>query len=141
MLDLRTAAYGAFLLRLTLGVAAFSHGLTKLLVFTPAGTVAFFGSLGYPAWLAWTVMLIETLGGLALIFGFYVRVVALVQIPILLGALMVHLPNGWMFANANGGWEYPLFWAAALAVLALTGPGAFAMRDVETIGVPSPCLA
>jgi putative oxidoreductase len=141
MLDLRTAAYGAFLLRLALGVAALSHGLTKLLVFTPAGTVAFFGSLGYPAWLAWTVMLAETLGGAALILGFYARVVALVQIPILLGSLMVHLPNGWMFANANGGWEYQLFWAAALAVLVLTGPGAFAVRDVEAVGAPSPRLA
>ena len=75
--------------------------------------------------------------GVALIFGFYARVVALVQILILLGALMVHLPNGWMFANANGGWEYPLFWASALVVLILTGPGAFAMRDVETVGVLS----
>ena len=83
-------------------------------MFTPAGTVGFFASLGYPAALAWAVMLIETLGGVALILGFYARVVALVQIPILLGAMLVHLPNGWMFANANGGWEYPLFWAAAL---------------------------
>ena len=58
------------------------------------------------------------------------RVVALVQIPILLGAMLVHLPNGWMFANANGGWEYPLFWAAALLALVLIGPGAYAMRDV-----------
>jgi putative oxidoreductase len=141
MIDLRTAAYGAFVLRVTLGVAALSHGLTKLLVFTPAGTVAFFGSLGYPAWLAWAVMLIEILGGVALLVGCYARVVALVQIPILLGAVMVHLPNGWMFAAPNGGWEYPLFWAAALLTLVLVGPGAFAMRDLDSLGTTSPRLA
>ena len=141
MIDLRTAAYGAFVLRVTLGVAALSHGLTKLLVFTPAGTVGFFGSLGYPAWLAWAVMLIEILGGVALLVGCYARIVALVQIPILLGAVMVHLPNGWMFAAPNGGWEYPLFWAAALLTLVLVGPGAFAMRDLDSLGTTSPRLA
>jgi putative oxidoreductase len=141
MIDLRTAAYGAFVLRVTLGVAALSHGLTKLLVFTPAGTVGFFGSLGYPAWLAWAVMLIEIIGGAALLVGCYARIVALVQIPILLGAVMVHLPNGWMFAAPNGGWEYPLFWAAALLTLVLVGPGAFAMRDLDSLGTTSPRLA
>jgi putative oxidoreductase len=139
MIDQRTAAYGALVLRVSLGLAALSHGLLKLLVFTPAGTVGFFASLGYPAALAWAVMLIETLGGIALILGLYARLVALIQIPILLGAMLVHLPNGWMFANANGGWEYPVFWAAALLALVLIGPGAHAMRDIE--GAPSPRLA
>ena len=48
MIDSRTAAYGALVLRVALGVLALSHGLTKLLVFTPAGTVGFFASLGLP---------------------------------------------------------------------------------------------
>jgi putative oxidoreductase len=133
MIDLRTADYGALVLRVALGVAALAHGLLKIFVFTPAGTVGFFASLGYPAALAWAVMAIEIVGGLALILGFYARVVALVQIPVLLGAALVHLPNGWLFANANGGWEYPVFWAAALAALVLIGPGAHALRDVAGV--------
>ena len=136
MIDDRTATYGALVLRVSLGVAALAHGLMKFLVFTPAGTVGFFASLGYPAALAWAVMLIETLGGVALILGFYARLVALIQIPILLGAMLVHLPNGWMFANTNGGWEYPLFWMAALLALALIGLGAHAVRDIEGAAVP-----
>ena len=92
MIDDRTATYGALVLRLSLGVAALAH-LMKLLVFSPARTVGFFASLGYPAALAWAVMLIETLGGVALILGFYARLVALIQIPILLGAMLVHLPR------------------------------------------------
>ena len=139
MIDLRTAEYGALVLRVALGVAALAHGLLKIFVFTPAGTVGFFASLGYPAALAWAVMAVEIVGGLALILGFYARVVALVQIPVLLGAALVHLPNGWLFANANGGWEYPVFWAAALAALVLIGPGAHALRDVA--GTPSARLA
>ena len=139
MIDHRTAEYGALVLRVALGIAALAHGLLKVFVFTPAGTVGFFESLGYPAALAWAVMAIEILGGIALILGFYARVVALVQIPVLLGAALVHLPNGWLFANANGGWEYPVFWAAALAALVLIGPGAHAMRDVA--GAPSARLA
>jgi len=46
-----------------------------------------------------------------------------------------------MFASPNGGWEYPLFWAAALVALALVGPGTWAMRDVESARVPMPGLA
>jgi putative oxidoreductase len=143
MIDTRTAEHGAFVLRVALGLAALSHGLLKLLVFTPAGTVGFFEALGYPAIAAYFVMLIETIGGLALIAGFYARIVALLQVPVLLGATLVHLPNGWMFASANGGWEYPLFWAAALVALVLLGPGAYAVREITPFGEParSPRLA
>ena len=82
MIDHRTAAYGLFVLRVALGVLALSHGLTKLLVFTPAGTVGFVGSLGYPAAAAWYAMVVETLGGVVLILGLYARVAALLQLPI-----------------------------------------------------------
>lgn len=138
MLDDRTAAYGAFVLRVTLGGAALAHGLLKLLVFGPAGTIGFFASLGYPAALAWLVILAETVGGLLLIGGVYARVVAAIQIPVLVGATMVHAPNGWLFSSPNGGWEYPAFWAAALLALVLLGPGAHAVRDV---GLARPATA
>ena len=130
MIDSRTAAYGALVLRVALGVLALSHGLTKLLVFTPAGTVGFFASLGYPAFVAWFAMIVETVGGAGADPG-RLRPGGrpLLQLPVLLGATLVHLPNGWMFANPNGGFEYPLFWATALLALALIGPGAFALRE------------
>ena len=130
MIDARTAPYGATVLRVGLGVLALAHGLTKLLVFGPAGTVGFFQSLGYPAVAAYYAMAFETLGGLALILGFFPRVAALLQLPVLLGATLVHSPNGWMFTSANGGFEFPLFWAVALLAQVLLGPGAFALRDL-----------
>lgn len=126
MIDARTAPYAALLLRLTLGVALIAHGLMKVFVFTLPGTVGFFQSLGLPGFLAYLVVLVELLGGLALVLGFRTRVAALAAVPVLLGAAWVHAPNGWMFSNPNGGWEFPVFWAAALLVQSLLGDGAYA---------------
>jgi putative oxidoreductase len=39
-----------------------------------------------------------------------------------------------MFANANGGWEYPAFWTVALVVQALLGPGAWAVSSHVAAG-------
>ena len=44
-------------------------------------------------------------------------------VPVLIGATLVHIPNGWLFTSANGGWEYPAFLAVASAVQALLGDG------------------
>ena len=122
-----TTQLGVTTLRVTLGVAALAHGLLKLFVFTLPGTVGFFGSLGLPPAAAYAVFLIETLGGLALIVGFQTRLVALAMIPVLAGATWVHAGNGWLFSNANGGWEYPAFWLMALIAQSLLGNGAYAM--------------
>ena len=129
MIDTRLAPYGATLLRVSLGVLALAHGLLKILVFTPAGTVGFFQSLGLPAFLAYATIAIEVGGGLALIVGAYTRHVAVAMIPILIGSIVFgHWDAGWLFSNEGGGWEFPAFWAAALAVQAMLGDGAFALK-------------
>ncbi len=120
--------YAATLLRLSLGVLALAHGLLKILVFTPAGTVGFFASLGLPAFLAYATIGVEVIGGIALIAGVFTRHVSIAMIPILLGAVFVHSSAGWLFSNEGGGWEFPAFWAVALAVQAMLGDGAFALR-------------
>ncbi|MCX7381966.1 MAG: DoxX family protein [Alphaproteobacteria bacterium] len=124
-----TRDYGIALLRVTLGGLILTHGLVKLFVFTPAGTVGFFASLGLPAIAAYATMALELGGGIALIAGLFVRPIALLQAVLLLGTIVtVHGANGFSFAAKGGGWEYPAFWAVALVVLALTGPGALALR-------------
>lgn len=129
MIDSRTASYAALLLRVTMGVLFLAHAGLKLFVFTPAGTAQFFGSIGLPGALAYIVMLAEIVGGIALILGIQTRWVALALMPILLGAIFtVHLAAGFFFNNPNGGWEYPAFWALMLAVQALLGDGAYALR-------------
>lgn len=130
MIDARTAPYAALLLRVALGTLFLAHAWFKLFVFTPAGTVAFFGSLGLPAVVAYLTILAEIAGGVALILGVMTRWVSLALAPVLLGAvILVHLPNGFFFFTApEGGWEYPAFWGLALLCQALLGDGAFSLR-------------
>ena len=40
---------------------------------------------------------------------------------------------GFFFTNANGGWEFPAFWAVALIVQALLGDGAFAWKATPAV--------
>ncbi|WP_349656095.1 DoxX family protein [Xanthomonas sp. 10-10] len=128
----RTAAYGAALLRISLGVLFLVHGLTKLLVFTPAGTVAYFQSLGLPGALAYLSMVLELGLGLSLLLGVYARWTALLGVPLLLGTIVsVHGANGFGFSNPGGGWEYPALWAVLLVVQSLLGDGAFALKPAR----------
>jgi putative oxidoreductase len=129
MIDTRTAPYAALILRVSLGVMLLAHGLIlKVFTFTVPGTVGFFQSIGYPAFFAYLVILGEILGGIALILGVWTRAVALLMVPILIGATLQHVPNGWAFAAAKGGWEFPAFWTVTLFVQALLGDGAYALR-------------
>lgn len=128
MIDTRTAPYAALLLRLSLGALLLSHGLLlKVLTFGFPGTVAYFQSLGFPGFFAYLVILGEIGGGIALILGLWTRIVALLLLPILVGATLQHVGNGWLFTAKGGGWEFPVFWTMMLIVQALLGDGAFAV--------------
>ncbi|PPT50025.1 DoxX family protein [Xanthomonas arboricola] len=128
----RTAAYGAALLRISLGALFLVHGLIKLLVFTPAGTVAYFHSLGPPGALAYLTIALELGLGLSLLLGIYARWLGLLGVPLLLGTIVsVHGGNGFGFSNPGGGWEYPALWALLLIVQALLGEGAWALKPAR----------
>lgn len=128
MLHERTASYGALVLRISLGVMFIAHALLKYFVFTLPGTVGFFEKIGLPGPLAYAVFAAELVGGVLLVLGVATRWAALALVPVLLGAAWVHLPNGWLFSAPNGGWEYPVFLAAAALVQAMLGNGAYALR-------------
>jgi len=134
LLDERTTTpYAALLLRVTLGLAFLAHGLVlKVLTFGFAGVMGYFGSIGYPPVLGAVVAVAETAAGLALIAGLWVRLVSLLALPIMLGALLQHAPNGWLFNVPGGGWEFPAIWASALLVQAGLGAGAFALTTSRT---------
>ena len=128
MIDSRTAPYAALVLRVALGVTFLAHAWLKLFVFSPAATVKFFDSLGLPEYVAYLVMAIEVVGGIALILGVLARWVALVLAVELIGMIvLVHGGKGWLFTNAAGGWEYPGLLAVAAIALALLGNGAYAL--------------
>lgn len=123
-----TGALASLLLRLSLGTMWMAHALLKLLVFTPAGTAAFFQSVGLPGALAVPVIAAELAGGAAIILGFHGRWVSLLLLPILAGAAWVHLPNGWVFTATGGGWEFPVFLIMASVIHGLQGDGAWALQ-------------
>lgn len=128
MINQTTAPYAALLLRISLGVMFLAHSVyLKAFVFTLPGTAQFFQSIGLPGLFAYLVFAAEAVGGILLIVGYRTRLVALLLVPVLLGATWVHWPNGWLFTAPNGGWEYPVFLAAASLVMALLGDGAYSI--------------
>lgn len=108
-------SWGLSLLRIHLGAILLAHGWLKISVFTVAGTVGYFASLGLPSIVAYLTIFGEIAGGLALILGVQTRLAAALSVPILLGATFVHLGNGWLFSAEGGGWEFP----ASLTIIAL----------------------
>jgi len=109
-------SWGLSILRIHLGVILLAHGWLKISVFTIAGTVGYFASLGLPSIVAYLTIFGEIAGGVALILGIQTRLAAALSVPIMLGATFVHLSNGWLFSAEGGGWEFP----ASLTIIALT---------------------
>jgi len=125
----RHIEYGIALLRVSLGVMFIAHSvLLKHFVYTLPGTAQFFESIGLPGFLAYLVFWMEAVGGVMLVLGIGTRWVSLALVPVLLGATWAHIGSGWVFSNANGGWEYPLYLVVLAGAQALLGSGAFALR-------------
>jgi putative oxidoreductase len=140
-------AWWALPLRLIVGYGFIEHGYAKL----ARGPEAFAGilqALGMPLapWLAWTTILIEVLGGLAVLVGLFVPLASIPMAAVLVVAIVtVHLPNGFssiklQSVTAAGahfgqpGYETDLLYLAALAALVLGGTGPFALdRLVQPI--------
>jgi putative oxidoreductase len=135
MIDPEMAGAAALLLRLALALMFFAHAWLKIAVYTPAGAVKYFESLGVPGFFAYLTMAAEIGGGALLFFGIGTRWVAIALIPLILGTIyLVHGKNGWLFTNKDGGWEYPAFWTVGLIALALLGGGTAALGP--RLGLP-----
>ena len=127
--------HAALLLRVSMGVMFLAHGIIlKFVTYTPAGTAQYFESIGFPAITGALVIAAETIGGLMLILGLQVRLVSLAFVPLMVGASLQHVGNGWLFSAEGGGYEFPVFWTAALLVQAMLGAGAFAIENVVGSG-------
>lgn len=123
---------GLLLLRLVVGLTMAAHGSQKLFGWFggggPAGTAAFFGSLGYraPAAAALIAGVTELAGGLALAGGFLTPLAALGIVVVMLNAIeSVKLRYGF-FAGA-GGYELELLLLTTAVALAATGPGRWSL--------------
>ena len=129
--------FGPLGLRIALGSVFLAHAYAKAALFTFAGTEQYFMAHGFPGWTVYPVFAAGVAGGLALLAGYRTRMVAVLMIPVMLGALKPHLGNGWMFTNSGGGWEYVAFILMALVSQTLLGAGAFALSERRSPAQPS----
>ena len=116
-------SWGLSLLRIHFGVILLAHGWLKISVFTVAGTVGYFASLGIPSIVAYLTIFGEIAAGIALILGVQTRLASILTVPILLGATFVHIGNGWLFSSEGGGWEFPASLTVIAIAIALVGSG------------------
>jgi len=133
-------SWAAVPLRLVVGYGFIEHGYAKLArgpeVFT--GILAAIG-VPEPSLMAWATILVELLGGLAVLAGALIRLVSIPMAVVLVVAIFtVHLPNGFSSIKLQSvtdgvahfgqpGYETDLLYLACLAALLFVGPGPFAI--------------
>lgn len=135
--DSQFLPYAQLLLRAGLAAMWLSHALLKVMVYTLPGAAKFFDSVGLPGFLVYPVVAAEIAGALFILLGFYGRFASLLLMPILITATWVHAPNGWVFSNSGGGWEYPVFLALASIVHFLIGDGHFRFNQSPLRSMPA----
>src|SRR5258708_22260701 len=117
MIDMRTAPYATFLLRVTLGIFAIAHLYWKFFV-RPDGFDGWWNGLvtaGFPTWVIAYVLSGEFLGALLLLPGIYTRWVAPYALPLVIGAAPFWAGRkGFFFTGAGA--ELPPLLAGGLLV-------------------------
>ncbi len=126
----------ALIIRLALGVVMLAHGLMMTLGwFGGPGLMASARQLrtqaGIPMAVGLFFTLVELLGPLGLIVGLLTRLAALGIAAIMIGAGILHLPQGffmnWFNQKDGEGYEYCLLALAMALSVMLTGAGAFSL--------------
>jgi putative oxidoreductase len=137
------ARWAPVLLRLIVGYGFAQHGVAKLLK-GPDAFAAILQAIGVPAphLMAWLTILIELIGGVAVLLGAFITLVSLPLAAVLLVAIFtVHLPYGFasiklMAVTATGvrfgpvGYETNLLYLACLASLVLSGAGPLSINGL-----------
>src|SRR5476651_1389160 len=119
------APYGIFLLRVAIGLDWIVHALLK--TWRGMNThEALLAKNGITPLLAWPTFILELVGGVCIVLGWYSRRWAALLLCFLAVVVWIKWPVGWLYSNPGGGFEYPLLWLFAQAALVLCGDGAFA---------------
>jgi putative oxidoreductase len=132
-------------LRLIVGYGFMAHGYAKI----ARGPVYFIDTLHalgvpWPGIMAWATILIEVIGGFAVLVGALIPLVSVPLAVVLLVAIFtVHLPYGFSSIKLQSvtrdgpqfgkpGYETSLLYLAGLATLVLGGPGPLAVDGLLT---------
>jgi putative oxidoreductase len=147
--QLSLACWAPFSLRLIVGYGFMEHGHAKI-VRGPEHFAGILAAVGVPEphLMSWMTILVELVGGLAVLLGVFVPVFAVPMAAILVvAATTVHLPNGFssiklLSVSPSGayfgqpGYETDLLYLSCLAALVLGGSGALSiepwLRGVRT---------
>ena len=150
----RSARWAPLPLRLIVGFGFMEHGFAKLTK-GPDAFAAILHTLAVPMphLMAWLTILVEIGGGLAVILGEFISLVAVPMAAVLLVAMFtVHLPYGFssiklISVTTAGaqfgppGYECDLLYLACLAALVMTGPGPLAMDKIIRRNAPEDSYA
>jgi putative oxidoreductase len=126
--------YAGLVLRVVIGIFFVLHGLDKFGIFGEGGfgdATRFFAQLKMPAphITAPILAIVETLSGLALIFGVLARLAAIALAAVVtVEIIVVKLPQS-INPFASNGYLFELTLFLALIALALLGPGAYALDE------------
>jgi putative oxidoreductase len=134
------ADWYALPLRLIAGYGFLEHGYAKL-ARGPGHFAAILHAMGmpFPDLLSWATVAVEIAGGLMILAGALVPLIAVPMIVVLCVAIVtVHLPNGFssitlIAYDASGahfgqpGYETDLLYVAALVALSIAGAGPFSV--------------
>ncbi len=138
------AHWSALPLRLIVGYGFVAHGYAKL-ARGPDVFIDILQAIGVPlpTVMAWATIVVEVVGGLAILFGAFVAWASVPMATVLLvAAFTVHLPNGFssiklLSVTSAGarfgqpGYEVDLLYLACLAALVLGGAGPFALDGLN----------
>ena len=136
--------YVCTFLRFVAGIIIFPYGMQKLLGWFDGmgieGTLEQMTVRKIPKFIAWLIIIGQSLGSIALIFGFLGRIAAGGLFIIFTGALIVHLPDGWSmnwFGTKNGeGIEYHVLLLSLLLIIIVKGSGGMSI-DSWLLGILS----
>jgi uncharacterized membrane protein YphA (DoxX/SURF4 family) len=118
---MRRSHWIATLARVFCGVVFIVHGYPKIM--NLAGTATFFSeNVGIPGWIAVPIAILEFFGGILLITGFASRILAVLFIIEMLGAMLfVNFERGWDVFE--GGYEYNIALVILLLAVIMLGAG------------------
>lgn len=120
---------GILFLRIILGLTFFIHGFTKFQGGV-SNTAGYFDSLGIPGFMAYVVAIIELVGGLAVILGIGTRIISILFVVVMLGAIFTaKLSAGFLGNGQSAGYELDLALIAMSVCLACADRTRFSLDN------------
>ena len=131
------SSWTPLILRVFLGLVVFPHGAQKLLGWFGgygfSGTMGFFtDNVGLPWIIGFLVIMLESLGAIALILGVGTRLVAISYVFLAIGIIFTsHIQYGffmnWFGNQAGEGYEFFILWIGIALTLTYSGGGRYSV--------------